>query len=191
MATAIDQEVKAIRTLFTALEPLQAKAREIVLDYVVRRLDVKTLAVGEGRALTAKNLPGEPRHIAKREPGQVHIKALKEQKDPQSAIEMAALIAYYLAHKAPPKERKQTITRKDLETYFKIAGFKLPTKPQFTLHNAKVAGYLNAIGNGKYKLNPAGYNLVARNMPKTKIQVGGKTSKQVQARKKKASKAKR
>jgi len=191
MATAIDQEVKAIRTLFTALEPLQAKAREIVLDYVVRRLDVKTLAVGEGRALTAKNLPREPRHIAERELGQVHIKALKDQKDPQSAIEMAALIAYYLAHKAPPKERKQTITRKDLETYFKIAGFKLPMKPQFTLHNAKVAGYLNAIGNGKYKLNPAGYNLVVHNMPKTKMQAGGKTSKQGQARKRKAKKAKR
>ena len=190
MATVIDQEVKAIRTLFTALEPLQVKAREIVLDYVARRLDIKTLAQGKGKTLTAKSLPGEPGHISKWKPGQVHLKTLKEQKEPQSAIEMSALIAYYLAHKAPTKERKHIITTKDLKTYFKIAGFKLPTKPQFTLHNAKVAGYLNAIGNGKYKLNPAGYNLVVRNMPKAKMQAGGKTSKQVQARKRKAKKAK-
>jgi hypothetical protein len=176
MATVIDQEVKAIRTLFTALEPLQVKAREIVLDYVARRLDIKTLAQGKGKTLTAKRLPGEPENISKWKPGQVHIKALKQQKEPQSAIEMSALIAYYLAHKAPPNECKKTITTKDLKTYFKIAGFKLPTKPQFTLHNAKVAGYLNAIGNGKYKLNPAGYNLVVRNMPKTKMQAGGKIS---------------
>ena len=191
MATVIDQEVKAIKTLFTALEPLQVRAREIVLDYIARRLNIKTFAQGKGKTLPAKSLLREPGLISKWKPGQVHLKALKEQKEPQSAVEMSALMAYYLAHKAPPKERKRIITTKDLKTYFKIAGFKLPTKPQFTLHNTKVAGYLNAIGNGKYKLNPAGYNLVVHNMPKTKMQAGGKTSKQGQARKRKAKKAKR
>ena len=37
---------------------------------------------------------------------------------------MAALVAYFLANIAD--EKKATVTTKDIETYFKIAGFRLP-----------------------------------------------------------------
>ena len=194
MTTAILQEVEAIRKLFTALEPLQPKAREGVLDYVVRRLDIKTPDPSDGAGTKGKNPPPppeEPKHLAKRELRKVYIKALKEQKKPQSAIEMATLLAYYLSHKAPPNQRKHTIATKDVQTYFKIAGFQLPTKPRFTLPNAKGAGYLDAVGNGEYKLNPVGYKLVVHSMPKTDKQVGARTSNQVQVRKKKTTKAKK
>jgi hypothetical protein len=80
---------------------------------------------------------------------------------------MATLVAYYLSHKAPPNERKQSVNNKDIETYFKIGEFKLPSKPRFTLTNTKGAGYLDAVGDGEYKLNPVGYNLVVHSMPKT------------------------
>jgi hypothetical protein len=96
-----------------------------------------------------------------------HIKDLKEKKDPRSASEMAAIVGYYLANLAPQKDSKDKITTKDIDTYFKIAEFPLPKKTQFTLPNAKAAGYLDAIGNGEYKLNAVGHNLVVHSLPRS------------------------
>jgi hypothetical protein len=78
--------------------------------------------------------------------------------------EMAALVAFYVSELAPVGERNQAIAKADIEKYFKSAGFKLPANAHFTLVNAKNAGYLDAIGGGKYKLNPVGYNLVAHRL---------------------------
>ncbi|MBZ0148377.1 MAG: hypothetical protein K8F62_12680, partial [Pseudorhodoplanes sp.] len=87
---------------------------------------------------------------------------------PKYAVEMAALVAYYLQNLAAKSERKEHISTRDIETYFKIAEFALPTKPQFTLPNAKAAGYFDAVGDGAYKLNAVGHNLVAHSLPRGK-----------------------
>ena len=170
MSTSIDQEIEAIKTLLTTLEPLEPKVRKSVLDYVLRRLDI-SLQVGgltppEGEVPSLP--PGEAPSTRDKSEEELHIKDLVNEKKPRSAIEMAALVAYYLSHKAPKKERKKTITTKDIETYFKIGEFRLPTKIRFTLPNTKGAGYLDAVGTGEYKLNPVGYNLVVHSMPKSK-----------------------
>jgi len=78
---------------------------------------------------------------------------------------MAALVAYYLSEAAPEGVRKQTINTDDIKTYFKQAPFKLPSRPEQTLLNAKNAGYFDSVGGGQYKLNPVGYNLVVHNLP--------------------------
>jgi hypothetical protein len=78
---------------------------------------------------------------------------------------MAALVAYYLKHLAPAEDRKEAISREDIEKYFGQGGFPLPEKPQFTLTNAKNAGYFDSAGTGLYRLNPVGHNLVAHNLP--------------------------
>ena len=171
MSIDVEKEIEAIGVLLKALEPLESKARQSVLDYVIRRLDIP-LPSTQGGALPPKTSlpPGEP-PLTPREPtDQVHIKDLVSDKKPRSAIEMATLIAYYLSHKAPQKDRTQTVNTKNIETYFKIGGFKLPTKPQFTLANAKKAGYLDSVGDGNFKLNPVGYNLVVHSMPKASEQ---------------------
>lgn len=169
MSTNVDKEIGAIGTLLKALEPLDTKARRSVFDYVMRRLDILLPTAQEGALPPKASLmpPGEPPVITNEPTGQVHIKDLVRDKKPRSAIEMATLVAYYLSHKAPQNERKQTINNKDIETYFKIGEFKLPSQPKFTLVNTKGAGYLDAVGDGEYKLNPVGYNLVVHSMPKT------------------------
>lgn len=162
---SVEQEIAAIGTVLSALEPLSAEARASVLDYVTKRLGIP---YGEPRTqpppVPSSQNPGlNPPAAAA---GQVHIKALKEQKQPKSAQEMAAVVAYYLSELAPPAERKNTINGKDVETYFKIAEFKLPEQPRYTLPNAKKAGYLDQAGDGEYRLNPVGYNLVVHSLPR-------------------------
>ena len=169
MSTDVDKEIDAIGTLLKVLEPLDPKARKSVLDYVMRRLDITIQEAPPPKPDALGLPPGEP-VITNEQTGETHIKDLVLEKKPRSAIEMATIVAYYLSHKAPQKNRKQSINTKDIDTYFKIAGFELPTQLKFTLPNTKSAGYLDAVGNGEYKLNPVGYNLVVHSMPKTSEQ---------------------
>jgi hypothetical protein len=170
VAENIDKEIDAIKAVLHALEPLPGDVRTNVLGYVLQRLQIAlapstqtsttgvTAAIADAAGSGAET-GGEQQAL----PG--HIKALKEKKKPRSASEMAAVVAYFLANAATKAERKDRITAKDIETYFKIAEFP-PTKTQFTLPNAKAAGYLDAVGNGEYKLNAVGHNLVVHSMPR-------------------------
>lgn len=166
MSESVDQEVEAIKTVLTALNPLSAKARASVLEYVVKRLDLSALQKDQlqmsSQATTAMTLQQVTTS------GTPHIKDFKEQKKPRSANEMAALVAYYLANIAPSVERKATVNQKDIETHFKIAGFPLPRQVRMTLQNARTAGYFDLAGDGEYRLNAVGYNLVAHAMPRGK-----------------------
>lgn len=177
MAEHIDKEIEAIKAVLHALEPLPSDVRANVLGYVLQRLQIvlpsstQASASGVSGALTDAT-GGTIETGGEQQTLPVHIKILKEKKKPRSANEMAALVAYFLANLTPKTERKDRITAKDIETYFKIAEFPL-TKTQFTLPNAKAAGYLDAVGDGTYKLNAVGHNLVVHSMPRA---ADGKTA---------------
>lgn len=167
MTESYDKEIEAIGVCLNALGPLDAAARNAVLSYVAKRLQ---MAIPE-LDTTAKDVPdvtppSEPLPRVATSEDECHITALVDEKQPRTAIEMAVLVAYYLSHRAPKSERKPTISTDDLTTYFKIAEFRLPKSPQYTLPNTKNAGYLDSAGGGQYKLNPVGYNLVVHSMPK-------------------------
>jgi len=98
----------------------------------------------------------------------INIKTLKEEKQPKGAIEMACVVAYYLQELAPAKEQKDKIAIADIGKHFKQAKFKLPKSIQYTLINAKNAGYFDSLGSGSYKLNAVGYNLVVHILPRKK-----------------------
>lgn len=177
MAEHIDKEIEAIKAVLHALEPLPSDVRASVLGYVLQRLQIVLAPASPTSSSGASSeIADTTGAMAETGGGQqslpVHIKVFKEKKKPRSASDMAALVAYYLANVAPETERKDRITTKDIETYFKIAEFPL-TKTQFTLPNAKAAGYLDAVGNGAYKLNAVGHNLVVHSMPRS---ADGKTT---------------
>lgn len=169
MAESYDKEIEAIGALLNALGPLEPKARKGVLDYVAKRLEIAPPELGDppADAPPGSTPPGEPPETGDSARDECHIGELVQKKQPRSAIEMAVLVAYYLSHKAPKGERKQAVSTDDLTTYFKIADFRLPKSPQYTLPNTKNAGYMDSAGSGEYKLNPVGYNLVVHSMPKT------------------------
>ncbi len=173
--TDFEREIEAIKAVLSALEPLSPVGRQSVLDYVFKRLDIQPLGVlnQSGSPTPAPQdaqtprieQTGAPVSAAVTGTGEaLHIKKFKEQKKPRSANEMAVLVAYYMANLATAK--KATINAKDIETQFKIAGYPLPGQTRFTLTNAKNSGYLDAAGDGEYRLNAVGHNLVVHSMPK-------------------------
>ena len=180
MAEPIDQEIEAIKSVLSALSPLSEKARTSVLDYVSKRLNLSTSAPPP-----IPPLPPATEQLSKADKPtgthqqDVHILALKEQKNPRSANEMAALVAYYLGNVAPQDQRKNTINQKDIETYFKIGKFPLPSRVGMTLVNAKTSGYFDSLSDGEYKLNAVGYNLVTHSMPRSSKASPGRSANRV------------
>ncbi len=157
-----DRELQAIGTILGALEGLKGESIQRVLDYVLGRLSLSrptrtsSLSAPVATPLTADG--GKVR--------QASIRDLREEKQPESLNQMAALVAYYLSELASESERKDEISAADLEKYFKQASFKLPKSIQQTLPNAAAAGYFDGTGGGRYRLNPVGYNLVVHGLPR-------------------------
>jgi hypothetical protein len=168
---AVDAEIEAIHVVLGALEALQPDVRDAVLGYVLKRLKIPFAGAQSPAPEPKSSLSEEPEAsptlsvVGTRPPaGSLHIKAFKEEKKPRSANEMAALVAYYLENLA--SDRKKTVNARDIETYFKIAGFPLPEQVRLTLQNAKTAGYFDLAGDGEYRLNAIGHNLVVHSMPR-------------------------
>jgi hypothetical protein len=167
-----DAEVAAIQTIVAALTPLDAEARGRVLSYVFGRLGLR--ASVSGVASGSSSAPSSEGPVSDRPRTSMDIRSLKEEKQPETAIEMAALVAYYLSEVAGATEAKSAVDADDLKKYFKQAQFPLPQKLHMTLVHTKNAGYFDSVGAGQYKLNPVGYNLIAYNLPSSKA--GDKTS---------------
>ncbi|MDB5610937.1 MAG: hypothetical protein JWP25_7837 [Bradyrhizobium sp.] len=161
---AEDEVVKAISTVMDALSPLDAEAREHVLEFVVKRLGLAVL-----KPQLAPATPAIPGHTPPPAPpaGDTDIRSFAALKAPKTLNEKVAVMAFFLCQMAGPGERRDYITSEDIKPYFIQADFELPTGPaNMTLTNAKNAGYLNALERGQYKLNSVGHNLVAHKLPK-------------------------
>lgn len=121
------------------------------------------------------------------------IRTLREQKQPRTQIEMAALVAYYVTELAPEPDRKESIGASDVKRYFGNALFRTTTPPNVILGNAKTAGYLDSVSSGQYRLNPIGYNLVTAGLPPSAETAtrGRRKTKKASARKNAAKKKSR
>jgi hypothetical protein len=164
--SSADGELVAIGAILRALNGLDGESIQRVLDYVFNRLsidlpiNIKTITSSSvSQSIPAVEMP----HRGTRP----SIRDLKEEKQPESSNQMAALVAYYLSEVVPDHERRDVLNTADLEKYFKQAGFKLPKSIPQTLLNATAAGYVDPVGNGMYKLNPVGYNLVVHALPRS------------------------
>jgi len=163
----IKNELNAIETITDILRSLDKTAQQRVLQYAMQHLGLEI-----GQAYLLKQDLRDNRGFKKEPMDQyeqqqvVDIRSLRDQKQPASDMEMAAIVAYYLSELVPEENRKDVIATEDIKTYFKQAGHPLPKGPQFTLVNAKSAGYFESAGHGKYKLNPVGHNLVVHGLPR-------------------------
>ena len=163
----IGDELEAIKAVAEALEPLGPDARLHVIEYVTQALAIPTSHTSQGARQHEAPRPGETPAPSEGAPAQhvTDIRTLKDEKKPQSANEMAALVAYYVSELLPATDRRAYITTADVDKYFKQANFPLPSRVAMTLPNAASAGYFDSVGRGQWRLNPVGYNLVAHGMP--------------------------
>jgi hypothetical protein len=174
MATK-DKELDAISAVIKVLTPLDATVRGRVLEYVLRRLDMATYhapsVAASADAPVASSTSSPSRFPV------MDIRSLTGEKQPKSATEMAAVVAYYLAELAPEEERTDKINVDIVKRYFKQAQFPLPSVLKNVLNNAFAAGYFDNVARGEYRLNPVGYNLVVHGLPRGHGTAGGGTSK--------------
>jgi hypothetical protein len=174
-----DKEIKAIADIIAALEGLDPLAKSRVFRYVVERMNIQgtmsdSLAAPEYPSFT----PITERVIPSSDKSFTNIRSLKEEKKPNSDIQMAVLVAYYLKEVATGEEKKESINVADIEKYFVQGDFPLPKRPVTALTNAKSAGYLESADRGRYKLNPVGHNLIVHGLPlKGGLTNGTKTKK--------------
>jgi hypothetical protein len=182
-----DRELEAIREILRALDGLDGESIQRVFDYVFNRLSIATPRFPKSSVATpVASSSGLHETHSSRLPS---IRDLKEEKQPESSNQMAALVAYYLSEILAGEERRDSITTAELERFFKQAGFKLPKQLSMTLPNATAAGYFDALGNGVYRLNPVGYNLVAHGLPRAHSTAGTASKVKSRAKPKKTSKS--
>jgi hypothetical protein len=166
-------EVVAIGAMLDTLEPLDDAARLNAITFVLKQLNISidgqqstAAPASEGTRRQASAAHESPKGSSVA-PTVVDIRTLKEEKQPRSANEMAALVAYYLQYAAPKSEQKHTIDWADIKKYFDQAKFEMPKGHGQTLVNSKAAGYLDSAGRKNYKLNAVGYNLVVHRLPQS------------------------
>lgn len=163
---------QAIDQIITALEALDEGARSTAITAACAHLNLKVSPGAQGHAAAAHQATQVEattvQHVHVHHGKKADIRSLKEEKNPDTAKQMACIVAYYLQELAPEGERKNTISAPDIEKYFKQANFKLPKLVAQVLVDAKRSGYFETAARGEYKLNAVGYNLVVHGLPAKK-----------------------
>src|SRR5438093_12654564 len=145
LGQAIDQIISALEQLdeTTRSTAIQAACTHLGLEGTPAIAPVAAHSPLPATPAATAPLPHDSLHRGVPE-RKVDIRSLKDEKQPSSAKQMACVVAFYLRELAPETERKDTVSTKDLEKHFKQAGFKLPTKVEQVLVDAKRSGYFES-----------------------------------------------
>lgn len=157
---------QAIDKIIEALQGLDENARSTAISAACAQVGVESPVVEK------RTPPPPPPPVDAKGAGQgaqlvlKDIRKLTEEKNPESTIEMACVVAYYLMSVALPPEKKDIVTNSDMKTYFVQGKYPLRKNIKDLLGDAKSAGYFDSVGRGKYRLNPVGHNLVVHTLPR-------------------------
>jgi hypothetical protein len=158
--TTKPDDLEAVRTIAEKLEPFDELERERILRWVREKLGMLPPIAPADSAVPPVISPTP----TQREAGQ-DISSFIANKAPVSDVHFAATVAYYYQFVAPPKERKNAITREDLVDACRKAPRNRPKRPAQVLVNAYHDGFLDRGERGQYSLNSVGENLVAMVLP--------------------------
>ncbi|MDI6802791.1 MAG: hypothetical protein QME58_02955 [Bacteroidota bacterium] len=146
-------DLEAVRAICIALEPFDETERGKIIKWASERIGIKSIT-----PLPAPNTSPPTS-------GGKDIKTFLEEKNPTSANQLVAAVAYYYKFEAPASEKKNAITKDDLMEASRKANRERPKNPNVILVNAKEYGLVDKVGTGAYEINAVGENLVAVSMP--------------------------
>ncbi len=150
-----------LRSIVEQLKGLPTEDQERVIKWACEELGISE----QPRVATVapQATPAVPTATTPVAGGPVDIKAFVDEKNPQTDIHFAVVVAYYYRFLAP--EKKDAITSDDLQEATRLSGRPRLTKPAKTTNNAVSSGLLDSAGRGLYKVNTVGENLVAIVLP--------------------------
>lgn len=173
--TPKNDDLEAVRTISTTLDPFKADERERILRWVRERLGMASApSVGVSSPPPAHERPPQALTTTS-DPSSIptggaavgtDIRSFVESKAPRSQNELAVVVAYYYRLVAPEGQRKESITKEDLVEACRMVKRHVPEKPAQVLVNTHGMGLLDRTAvRGAYELNAVGENLVAMTLP--------------------------
>ncbi len=160
-------DLAAIKTICDALEPFDEYERERILRWASERLGIKSSSHSTTSDPAITHSAGQPSNEVKSLGSVKDIKTFLDEKNPSSANQLVAAVAYYHKFEAPISERKNSITSEDLTEACRKGQRERPKFPSQILVNASGFGLIDKVGTGSYEINAVGENLVAVSMPTT------------------------
>jgi len=185
MAQSTTNEFDAAKVIVDTLKELDKVQQERALRFASETLGLSNLQIAP--IPSPPHIPPANAQSPVGMPGRaLDIKQFTESKAPKSDQQFAAVVAYYYQFEAPELERKASINASVLSDAARLANRRRPSR--HALANAKRSGYLDAVGNGEYKVNTVGENLVAITLPGSASE--SPTARSPRKRTKKASRTK-
>lgn len=155
-------DLDALRIIITALDPFDESERERIMRWASEKLGIKNfIPTATQGAPPAANTNIPPAALG----GTKDIKSFLSEKNPTSANQLVAAVAYYYKFEASAAERKNSITKEDLLDACRKANLERPKAANVVMVNAAKYGLVDNVGTGAYEINAVGENLVAVTMP--------------------------
>jgi hypothetical protein len=162
MADKLD-DLEALKIVCNALEKFEQSDRERIIRWASERLGIKG-QVSQFDTQQQQSFSNPPAFTGQHS-GTKDIRTFLQEKNPTSANQLIAAVAYYYKFEAPATERKNSITADDVVDACRKAGRERPKFPNEIMANAKNYGLIDKTGQGLYEINAVGENLVAVSMP--------------------------
>lgn len=159
-------DLEAVRNICVALEPFDETEREKIIKWACERLGMKNIpsSLIQNIPTVSSNPTVQP---VLGQTGAKNIKTFLQEKDPKTANQFVAAVAYYYKFESTAAEKKQSITKEDISDACRKAVIKKWGKfPHVILANASNYGLMDNVGTGTYEINSVGENLVV-SMPNT------------------------
>jgi len=157
-------DLAAIKTICDALEPFDEGERERILRWASERLGLKGMVPAPPQTQQGAPPPNSGQPVVTHQ-GSKDIKTFLDEKNPNSANQLVAAVAYYFKFEAPVAEKKTSITADDVMEACRKGNRERPKHPNQILINASAFGLIDKVGTGTYEINSVGENLVAVSMP--------------------------
>jgi len=166
VASSTKSPLEVAQKIVDELKGMVPEHQKLALRFATETLGLQLPAVSPPTAVPPMQMPQPtPPHAANSTDHSTDIRSFKEMKSPKSDRQFAAVVAYFYQFEAKSENRKEAIDAETMKEAARLAGWAQVARWGMTLNNAKNAGYLDAVGTGKFKLSSVGENLVAITLP--------------------------